>query len=322
MRGSFLGVNLRGIFDSHPVPDGWYAGKRIAVDGHNVAFRYLTSMRSPDGDVLRNEDGRVVAHLYGFLGLVRHLRERGAEPIVVWDGDVHPRKRATVDVRIQKRLEAALNAQDALAAGDHAAHQKYMRATTFIDRRMVEDCTQLLQSVGVAVVRADHDAERYAAALARAGYADAVATEDYDALVAGAPVVLRKAGSPDAFLHLLSDLEAHGLSAQQLRWMAIFCGTDWHPGVDGFGVKTVLKMLKDHPDVRTLVAEAGAGTSRYHRMVREAGLTPRQFDELDAFIAEVPRPAAPKAPQPNPEHAAELADSLHLGRARALSCFC
>src|SRR5688500_18393747 len=113
VRGPRMGVNLRDLFPAHEVPDGWYEGKRIAVDGHNVAFRYLASYRSPDGDVLRNPEGRPIGHLIGYLNLVRHLRERGAEPIVVWDGDVHPRKRATVEERITRRVEAALNAEEA-----------------------------------------------------------------------------------------------------------------------------------------------------------------------------------------------------------------
>src|SRR5439155_25625453 len=125
---------------------GWYAGKRIAVDGHNVAFRYLTSFRARDGDLLRSRDGsgRAIGHLVGYVNLVRHLRERGAEPIVVWDGQVHPRKRATVEGRIQRRLEAALDAEAALAAGDHEAHQRLLRATTYIDGKMIEDCSRLL----------------------------------------------------------------------------------------------------------------------------------------------------------------------------------
>jgi flap endonuclease-1 len=319
-----MGVNLRDLFEPRPVPAGWFDGKRIAVDGHNVAFRYLTSFRGRDGDVLRNPDGRAIGHLLGYLNLVRHLRERGAEPIVIWDGEVHPRKRATVEQRIATRMEAALNAQEALAAGDHEAHQKYLRATTYLDGPMLQDCTRLLESVGVAVVRAPYDGERYAAALCHAGHADAVATEDFDALVAGAPTVLRKAGSPDAFLYHLSDLDGHRLSQEQLRHVAILCGTDFHPGVKGFGAKTATKMLASHPDVRVLLreAEAGQGETRYHKLLREAGLTLGEFDEVDAFLAALPKPDAPAKPRPDPAAASDLAASMGLQKDRVLACFC
>lgn len=305
------------------MPAGWYAGKRIAVDGHNVAFRYLTSFRGRDGDVLRNADGRPIGHLIGYVNLVRHLRERGAEPIIVWDGKVHPRKWGTVEERSQRRLEAALNAQEALAAGDHMAHQKFLRATTTIDGAMIADCTSVLESLGVAVVRADHDGERYAAALCHAGHAQAVATEDFDALVAGAPTVLRRAGSTEPFLHHLSDLAAHGLTRDQLRGIAILCGTDWNDGVRGFGAKTALKALKEQPDLRRIIAEAhGGGAGRYHRLIRDAGLTVAAFDEMDAFIAQLPTPSNPQPPRPDPGRAVELSQSLGLERGRVVACFC
>lgn len=319
-----MGVNLRDLFEPRPVPAGWFDGKRIAVDGHNVAFRYLTSIRGRDGDVLRAPDGRAVGHLHGYVNLVRHLRERGAEPIVVWDGATHPRKRATVEQRITARVEAALDAEDALAAGDQEAYRKHLRASTYIDAGMVRDATRLLESLGVAVVKAPHDGERYAAALCQAGFADAVATEDFDALVAGAPVVVRKAGSLECFLQQLSDLDAHGLSRLQLRHIAILCGTDFHPGVKGFGAKTAARMLREHPDLRRLIseAEAGADTTRYHRMLREAKLTLAEFDEVDAFLGDLPAAVAPRANRPDPSLASGLAGELGMPSQRVLACFC
>jgi flap endonuclease-1 len=261
--------------------------------------------------------------MLGYLNLVRHLRERGAEPIVVWDGRVHPRKWATVEGRIQRRLEAALDAEAALAAGYGEAHKKFLRMTTYLDAKMIEDCSRLLEALGVAVARADHDGERYATALCHGGHADAVATEDFDALVAGAPAVLRKAGSQQPFLHRLSDLEGHGLSRVQLRHIAILCGTDWNDGVKGFGAKTALKALKGQPDMRQLIVEANAGgAGRYHKMLREAGMTLAVFDELDAFIAWMPTPAAPRAPQPDPGMAVAVAEEMGVARDRVLACFC
>jgi 5'-3' exonuclease len=371
------------------VPPDWYAGKRIAVDGNNLAFRYLSAMRGPDGGPLRNRDGRAIGHLLGYVNLVRHLRERGAEPIVVWDGQVHERKRATVDERNRQRrnadfeahtlqgelqkagvlgpaafgaahradLHAQLSLLEGLAATDPGAAddlaavreavQRAARLTdaqlgaartvqledevltakrrvTRLEGAMIADCTQVLEALGVAVHDAPHDGERYAAALCRAGLADAVATEDFDALVAGAPAVLRKAGSQQPFLHRLDDVAAHGLSAQQLRWVAILCGTDWHPGVKGFGAKTAVKALRERPDLRGLIQEAqsGAGAGRWHALVAAAGLTLREFDEMDAFIADLPTPEARRPAPPRPDVAMDLAGRLGLDSRRVLACYC
>lgn len=371
------------------MPPDWYAGKRIAVDGNNLAFRYLSAMRGPDGGPLRNKDGRAIGHLLGYVNLVRHLRERGAEPIVVWDGEVHEKKRATVDERNRQRrnadfeastlsgelqkasvlgpaafgalhradLGAQLSLLEGLAADDPDAaadlarvKQAVARAAKLTDAQlgaartvqledevlaakrrvtrlepgMVRDCTQVLEALGVAVHAAPHDGERYAAALCRDGMADAVATEDFDALVAGAPAVLRKAGSQQAFLHRLDDLVGHGLDARQLRWVAILCGTDWHPGVKGFGAKTAVKALRQHPDLRSLIQEANSGTAtgRYHALVAAAGFTLADFDEMDAFIADLPRAEASKPAPPRPDVAIELAGRLGLDSKRVLACYC
>lgn len=384
-----MGVNLRDLFAPHPVPGGWFEGKRIAVDGHNVAYRYLTSMRARDGDVLRGPGGQPIGHLLGYVNLVRHLRERGAEPIIVWDGQVHDRKRRTVDERnvdrrrasdIRTTLEAELERANRLGPREYgrtlraeleadvallesllptdASVQEELdgkrrelaraaflpddqygalrtvrledeavlarRRVTQVDERMIGDATRLLGALGVAVVRAPHDGERYAAALCQAGHADAVATEDFDALVAGAPSVLRKAGSLECFLHHLSDLDGHRLTREQLRHIAILSGTDFHPGVKGFGAKTAMRMLRETPDLRALIAQAerGEGETRYHRLVREAGLTLAEFDAVDAFLADLPAAERPAPARPDPAMAVGLASELGVQRERVLACFC
>ncbi len=319
-----MGVNLRDVFPQRPVPADWYAGKRIAIDGPNVAFRYLTSIRGKDGGALQNSDGRTIAHLLGFTGLVRQLRMQGAEPIVIWDGPVHPRKEATVAERIRKRKETLDRVQAAKAAGDHTLVHRLMRGTVYLDDQMVSDASRLLESVGVAVVRADHDAERYGAALCLSGHADAVATEDFDALVAGAPTVLRKAGAGDPFLHTLDDLAAHGLNQRQLRQLAILCGTDWHPGVKGFGAKTAIKAIGMFEDLEALFeeAEAGVTSTRYHKLVAASDMRREEFVDLERFIAHLPDPHAPTAVRPTPDMAAAVADEMGIQRERATGCFC
>ncbi len=320
-----MGVNLRDLFPQHPVPSDWYQGKTIAIDGHNTAFRYLTSIRARDGDVLRSkETDRVISHILGFTGLVRGLRSQGAEPIVIWDGDIHPRKQATVDARIAKRQEAMVAAEAALAAGDHATYARLARQTTYLDAEMISDCSRVLETAGVAVVRAPHDGERYAAAMCHAGIADAVATEDFDALVAGAPTVLRKAGSPAPWLHQITDLDAHGITVDQLRQLAIVCGTDWHPGVKGMGPKTTLKAFATHPDLAVAFEEAAAGdaSTRLHKAIAKSDLTADEFRALDDYIAHLPEPDPVIKAKPCPEMATAVAEEVGVDPARVVGCFC
>lgn len=319
-----VGVNLRDLFPQHAVPEDWYAGKTIAIDAHNVSFRYLTTIRGRDGDMLRNPDGRVTGHMLGFTALVKQLRSRGAEPVLVWDGPVHPRKRATVDERRRRREETLARAEAAQAAGDHATYARLMRGTVYITPQMIDDCTRLMESVGVAVVTADHDGERFAAAMCLAGHADAVATEDFDALVAGAPTVLRKAGGQEPFMLRLSDLDRHDLSQEQLRQVAVVCGTDWHPGVKGFGAKTAVRALRQYPDLGVLFDEVEAGrtaVTSFHQRIARSDMDAQTFRDLEAFIADLPAPTAPRRARPCPDMASATAEELGINEARVLGCF-
>lgn len=322
--GTTVGVNLRDLFPQHEVPDDWYDGKTIAVDAHNVSFRYLTTIRGRDGDMLRNADGRVTGHMLGFTGLVKQLRSRGAEPILIWDGPVHPRKRATVDERRRKREETLARAEAAKEAGDHVTYARLMRGTVYITPQMIEDCTRLMESVGVAVMQADHDGERFAAALCLEGHADAVATEDFDALVAGAPTVLRKAGGQAPFMLKLSDLDRNSLSLEQLRQVAVVCGTDWHPGVKGFGAKTAVRALGQYPDLAALFDEVDQGKTNetsFHKRIARSDMDAQTFRDLDAFIADLPRPEAPRKIKPCPDMATATAEELGVNETRVLGCF-
>ncbi len=318
-----MGVNLRDLFPLHEVADDWFDGKTIAIDGHNFAWRYLTSIRGKDGDVLR-QDGRCISHLLGLTGVVRQFRERGAEPLVVWDGPIHPRKQATVDARRALREEAVRRADAALAAGDHSEYHRLMRGTIWLTPDMVGDATRLLETLGVAVVTADHDGERYAAALCHEGHADAVATEDYDALVAGAPEVLRKAGGASPSLHHLRDLEPHNLTQDHLREIAVLCGTDWHPGVKGFGAKTAIKAIHQHGSIRALFEEVDAGqtSTRYHKLIDASDMDLQTFVDLDEFIGSLPVPQAPAKARPCPELATETAQEMGISAERVMACFC
>ncbi len=46
------------------------------------------------------------------------------------------------------------------------------------------------------------------------------------------------------------------------------------------------------------------------------------FQDLDGFVADLPRPAAPPRVKPCPEMASAVADEMGLSSERVLGCFC
>ncbi len=111
----------------------------------------------------------------------------------------------------------------------------------------------------MSVVEAPAEGETQAAHVARHGDAGYVGTEDYDALLFGAPLTLRKLTSRDSpeLLDLEATLERHGVTREQLVDVAVLCGTDYNDGVHGYGPVTALDAVREHGDLWGVVEAAG-----------------------------------------------------------------
>jgi flap endonuclease 1 (EC 3.1.-.-) len=87
--------------------------------------------------------------------------------------------------------------------------------------------------------------------MARRGTAEYAGTEDYDALLFGAPRTLRQltsSGAPER-MNLAATLNHHDLSWEQLVDAALLCGTDFNDGISGIGPVTAVDLLHDHEDL-------------------------------------------------------------------------
>jgi flap endonuclease-1 len=149
--------------------------------------------------------------------------------------------------------------------------------TSRLTREMVEEAKTLLRLMGIPVVQAPSEGEAQAAHMARAGAVWAAASKDYDALLFGAPRLVRfltlsgkeflpSRGAFRAITPEVIDLErmlaALGITREQLVDLGILVGTDFNPGVKGIGPKKALALVKKHgalermpPDV---LEQAGA----------------------------------------------------------------
>ena len=171
------------------------AGKRVGIDSFLLAFQFLTTIRdrSPTGDggPLRADNGKVVAHLMGFLARASTMLAKGVKPVFIFDGE-HPELKAEeMGARRERREEAEVQWKAALAAGDYATAQKMAQRCVRYTPEMVEESMEMLHLMGIPAFRAKAEGEAQAAVMAANGQLDAVATQDWDALLYGAPVVIR-----------------------------------------------------------------------------------------------------------------------------------
>ena len=261
-----MGCNLKDIAPAEQTNLKALSGKRVGIDAFLTAFQFLTTMRdrSPQGDgmPLRDENGNPVSHLMGFLHRTATLLAAGIKPVYIFDGESPELKAEEMAARRARREEAEIVHREALAAGDFALAQKMAARIMHYSPQMVAETQQLLDLMGVPWVTAAAEGEAQAAVMAAKGQLDVVATQDWDALLYGSPVLVRNLMDDGTkrygrivhaqSIDLADMLQTNGLSREQLVDLAIMIGTDYHPGVKGIGPKTGLKLIKQHGTIEAV----------------------------------------------------------------------
>ncbi len=249
------------------------SGKRFAVDAYNAIYQFLSSIRQPDGTPLMDSSGKVTGHLAGIFYRNAKLLEAGIRPIYVFDGKPPGFKADVISQRAEKKLEAHAAWRAALEKGNLAEAKKFAQATSRLTSEMVEDSKQLLRLMGIPVVESPSEGEAQAAQLAIEGTADAVASQDMDCMLFGAPLLLRNLSiggkrkmpgknefvevQPE-YIELQAALDSLGVDRQKLVWMGILVGTDFDEGVNGVGPKKALKIVKECSSLSEAAQKAGA----------------------------------------------------------------
>ena len=266
LAGPNMGCNLRDLANAEDTTMDAMKGKRVGVDSFLLAFQFLTTIRdrSPTGDggPLKADNGKVVAHLMGFLSRASLMLSKGVNPVFIFDGKHPELKDDEISARRARREQAEIDWKAALDAGDFATAQKMAQRCVKYTPEMVEESIEMLSLMGIPAFRAKAEGEAQAAVMAANGQLDAVATQDWDALLYGAPIVIRNFSSDGSKrmgrivraqrIDLALLLSEHELSRDQLIDLAIMIGTDFHPGIKGIGPKTGLKLIKEYGDIESI----------------------------------------------------------------------
>ena len=222
---------------------------------------------SGDGGPLRGPDGSPVSHLMGLLARVTNLLQNGIQPIIVFDGKHHELKSEVVAQRRQRRIQAIQEWEALMEAGELEAARKKGQQTIHLTREMVEEAKLMLSHLGVPVIQAASEGEGEAAVRVLREEADAVATQDWDALLYGTPVLIRNLMSAGSRrrgkivnaerIYLSKVLDLHQITHEQLVDIAIMIGTDFHKGINGIGPKRGLSHIKKYGAIEAIVEEGG-----------------------------------------------------------------
>ncbi|MFC5969826.1 flap endonuclease-1 [Halomarina salina] len=223
----------------------------VAVDAHNWLYRYLTTTVRFTNNRAYTKDGQEVANLIGVVQGLPKFVEHGLTPVFVFDGGVTELKSEEVEERREQRERYEEQLDEARERGDAARISTLESRTQRLTPLIVETTKELLDLLDVPVVEAPAEGEAQASYMVRRGDADYVGSEDYDALLLGAPLTLRQLtskGDPE-LMDFQATLDEHDLTWEQLVDVGILMGTDFNDGLSGVGPKTAVKLVHEHGDL-------------------------------------------------------------------------
>ncbi|MBR9704930.1 flap endonuclease-1 [Candidatus Pacearchaeota archaeon] len=255
-----MGLQISEIIGKKEIQFRDLKGKTLAVDAFNAIYQFLTTIRQPDGTPLKDSSGNITSHLSGLFYRNINLLNEGIKLVYVFDGKAPELKKKTHENRKKVKDEMKDKYEKAVRDEDVDAMGKYSRGFVTLDEQKINESIELLEAMGIAVIRAPGEGEAQASYFANKGRVYAVASQDYDCLMFKAPLLIqnlsmsRKRRTVTGFKEIypqvielelvLKELE---INQEQLIVLGILCGTDYNPGgVKGLGPKKSLKVVKEH----------------------------------------------------------------------------
>ncbi|HET6403103.1 MAG TPA: flap endonuclease-1 [Candidatus Thermoplasmatota archaeon] len=270
-------------------------GKIVAIDAYNALYQFLSSIRQPDGTPLKDKRGRVTSHLSGLLYRTANLVEAGIRPVYVFDGKPPQLKRATIEERKERKVQAEAEYAEAIERGDTARAFSKAQQTSHLSRDMATEAKELLDALGIPWVQAPSEGEAQAAHMAAQGKVYAASSQDFDALLFGAPRLVRNLAvtgkrklpgksvwvdvEPE-MIELEAVLAELQLTREQLVDAGILVGTDFDPGVKGVGPKRAVKLMREKANLTDVLVQLEADIPEAEQ-IRQIFLQPEVTDSYE-----------------------------------------
>ncbi|RPI54836.1 MAG: flap endonuclease-1 [Acidobacteria bacterium] len=300
-----MGVVLTPIITKDTIALSDLRGRTLAVDGNGELYQFLALIRLRDGTPLKDSKGRTTSHLSGlFYRTTRLMAEHGLKLVFVFDGAPPQLKAREIAKRRAVRAKYEEEHASALARGDLAEAYSKSTMTSRLTRDMVAEARELLRLMGLPSVQAPSEGEAQAAHMAAASpHVWAAASKDYDALLFGAPRLVRFLTisgkeflpSQGTFRPIVPEtieldrlLDLWGITREGLVDLGMLVGTDFNEGLKGIGPKKALKLVQQYGRIENMPEEIrrGLGDPETVDEIRGTFLHPDVTDEFDIEPAE------------------------------------
>ncbi|HZD13148.1 MAG TPA: flap endonuclease-1, partial [Candidatus Binatus sp.] len=253
--------------------------------------QFLALVRKRDGTLFTDSQGRVTSHLIGLLTRTsRLIADFKMRPVFIFDGRPNPLKQRTITARREVRKKAEAEYAEAVSQKDYSRAWSKAVMTGRVTRSVLDDAKQLLTLMGIPWLEALEDAEAQASYMAAKGDVQAVGSKDYDCLLYGAPILARyltltgrewlpaqKRSRPliPELIRLAENLQALGITREQLVDLAILVGTDFDGGVKGIGPKKALHLVREYGLIEKMPDEITSKLTTDLNDVRHVFLKPK-----------------------------------------------
>ncbi len=257
-----MGVAITELLKKEPIKIEALRNKKLGVDTFNLLYQFLTTIRSRDGSLLKDSQGNVTSHLTGLFTRTIKLMSYGIKLAFIFDGEAPKLKQQEQERRAELKIKAEIEHKKAVEEEDIEAMKKYAQRTARLSKEMIEEAKSLIEAMGCPVIQAPSEGEAQAAYMTRKGDLYAVVSQDIDAILFGAPKVIRnlsistkrklpgKLASTEIEPELVDSkelLEHLGIDHDQLIVLGVLVGTDFNPGgIKGIGPKTAIKLVKQY----------------------------------------------------------------------------
>ena len=265
-----MGTDLGDLVGKEEISLDYLQGRKVGIDSYNIIYQFLSSIRGQDGIPLMDSNGNVTSHLTGLLYRTTNLLEKGIKPVFIFDGIPPELKKETLKKRSQIRTEAIEKHEKALKEGNLEEAKKYGSRALKLTPEMVEDAKLLIRAMGLPVIQAPSDGEAQIAYMCQQNVLYGCVSQDFDALLFGAPVVFRNitisgkrkvAGknfyidvSPEKIV-LENVMKQLKINRQKLIWLGILIGTDFNEKFPKIGPKTALKLVQGNDSFEEIIKE-------------------------------------------------------------------
>jgi flap endonuclease-1 len=264
------------------IPLGKFGGYRIAIDGLNWIFSYISivnkNLIERQKDILEDitQESMYEGMLLEWIKFNNKLMNYKITPVWIWDGVSKDNKLVTKVERRKIRDEykrKKLGLREELLklpilARDESMlkeYKKLLMLTPYFSFDNIENIKKFATTIGIPSITADDEAENLASSLGVELKVAAVWSSDTDTYPLGAPVVVKGFENIGGTVNIkgvftLNILRDLGLNHIEFRDFCILLGTDFNDRMDRIGPVNSLMLIKKYRNIETIAAETKNNT--------------------------------------------------------------